>query len=607
MNPSQNSRQFERDRDGRLISASRRWARALRNALAGRSGIRRASRAGSGLTESLEVRQVLSAANPMMAMMADSIQDPLVIEDPPQDLATDTVELSSVHEDFLTNLQMEIASAFATAGLAQGNAPRVSLSTPGAAGFDAGDAWPTGVSTLDVPDAFGTALKPGIAAGVVVRFDWNEGPQSVVVSGSSETIIQITVQGLGSSALAAGDRDAAEQLLQGTTRASVQSYLSVQTAQITFQTYSSLQSEPSGYLLNQVEPSETFVRSSASNKADDVSQALVPLSSSVTSNLSIDTPAVETDSTPLIDEVFGDTIAILDGTPLLPPIVSAVGDADVESKPLPLSDNGAGPVSIQPTANIFVLPPQTHNLVPSSVAGIDWPHCRITGTLSETEWRWSQSHRSSSRGFGGGLPNSERTFVSRLLDRDFVVGAMTWSETVERSEQWIEWLTARSASTSILDHLAPQSSLSAKPVPDPVTAQTQFSQRGNVPELRLVSSSTPQTQSRKLRASLRISSSPDRMEWVLPHEFEPPQLLRLDTLPNQSRYVTNPRGPPVYGRDANVPLFDTEAPADLLERLRYSIAPRGPSLVTVEMQSPEFLSFSGPRVSSEEFALKLAC
>jgi len=104
---------------------------------------------------------------------------------------------------------------------------------------------------------------------------------------------------------------------------------------------------------------------------------------------------------------------------------------------------------------------------------------------------------------------------------------------------------------------------------------------------------------------LQISANQSNSERTMPQRGLP-LWPRSTSIPRELKYVANPRGPPVYGRDANVPLLEVDAPADLLERLRYSIAPRGPSLATVETQSPDFTFSSGPSMSPEKVSTELA-
>ncbi len=112
---------------------------------------------------------------------------------------------------------------------------------------------------------------------------------------------------------------------------------------------------------------------------------------------------------------------------------------------------------------------------------------------------------------------------------------------------------------------------------------------------------------RRMRDGNRQGFGGEVLESIVRSNDEPPDRIETDSYPRELKYVVNPRAPPSGSRDPELRVVVEEASADLLRRLRYSIAPRGPSLVTVEMQSPEFQSFSGPRVSSEVRLNDLVC
>lgn len=177
------------------------------------------------------------------------------------------------------------------------------------------------------------------------------------------------------------------------------------------------------------------------------------------------------------------------------------------------------------------------------------------------------------------------------------------AESTHGHANWLMWLTDSpiaawvSSQESVI-----ASSLSNELFSDAVPLLSERSRPLQVPQ---ATASHAQTFSRKLRENHRQCVVRERVDSVAPDQFEPPHLLEVGSFPRQLKFFVDPRGPPIYGRDADVPFAETNAPADLLERLRYSIAPRGPSLVAVEMQSPEFLSFSGPRMSLKELRFEL--
>ena len=112
---------------------------------------------------------------------------------------------------------------------------------------------------------------------------------------------------------------------------------------------------------------------------------------------------------------------------------------------------------------------------------------------------------------------------------------------------------------------------------------------------------------RRLRDDHRQVLVGDVQEWTARRDDDLPQQPVTETWRRDLKHVLNPRAPPHRARDPELRIVVVNAPASLLMRLRYSIAPRGPSLATAEMQSPECLSCSGPRVSSVANNLTLAC
>ncbi|MEJ7590788.1 MAG: hypothetical protein WKF77_04515 [Planctomycetaceae bacterium] len=111
---------------------------------------------------------------------------------------------------------------------------------------------------------------------------------------------------------------------------------------------------------------------------------------------------------------------------------------------------------------------------------------------------------------------------------------------------------------------------------------------------------TAQTKIRPFREEQRQNSTSTKLIEVCDQYDSLPDLIDSEDVPRALKYVVLPRGPPRKQPDTVLRLMDSDAEAHVLQRLRYSIAPRGPSTVTVEMQSPEKRSFSGPRVSPEE-------
>ncbi|MBL8812423.1 MAG: hypothetical protein JNM43_19825 [Planctomycetaceae bacterium] len=105
-----------------------------------------------------------------------------------------------------------------------------------------------------------------------------------------------------------------------------------------------------------------------------------------------------------------------------------------------------------------------------------------------------------------------------------------------------------------------------------------------------------QVQLRRYRAGHRQAAAAEYVEIPLREMTAVGQERLEDSAPSQLRYVLNPRAPP-RGPPSSECLIETFAENDLLERLRYSIAPRGPSLADSASLSPGSVFFSGPRVS----------
>lgn len=119
---------------------------------------------------------------------------------------------------------------------------------------------------------------------------------------------------------------------------------------------------------------------------------------------------------------------------------------------------------------------------------------------------------------------------------------------------------------------------------------------------------TAQAKVRSFREGNRQNSTSTKLIEVRQQHDSLQDLIDSEDVPRALKFVVLPRGPPRKQPDTVLRIMDSDAEAHVLQRLRYSMAPRGPSTVTVEMQSPEKRSFSGPRVSPEEsLSVRLAC
>ena len=173
----------------------------------------------------------------------------------------------------------------------------------------------------------------------------------------------------------------------------------------------------------------------------------------------------------------------------------------------------------------------------------------------------------------------------------------------DKGVEWLSWLLRHMSEANQQNGIGNDNSIhhgELTPGQVPVCSDSFGSSR----EVR--GASSPQAQIRKYREQHRHAGGLNGAICMALYEHDSSSVPRSTSIPRELKYVANPRGPPVYGRDADVPLLEVDAPADLLERLRYSIAPRGPSLATVKTQSPDFTFSSGPSMSPEKVSTELA-
>ena len=194
------------------------------------------------------------------------------------------------------------------------------------------------------------------------------------------------------------------------------------------------------------------------------------------------------------------------------------------------------------------------------------------------------------------------TRVAAELSADSNAESSSETPAVEGVE-WLSWLLRNSSESSSSSRLGAENGTNrSELIPDPVPVLS--SAAGSTRDVRGAWSA--QTQSRKYREQHRYASGLNGAACIALYEHDSSRGPQSTSIPRELKYVANPRGPPVYGRDADVPLLEVDAPAVLLERLRYSIAPRGPSLATVETQSPDFTFSSGPSMSPKNVSTDLA-
>jgi hypothetical protein len=181
--------------------------------------------------------------------------------------------------------------------------------------------------------------------------------------------------------------------------------------------------------------------------------------------------------------------------------------------------------------------------------------------------------------------------------------AVSSQNSVSEGVEWLSWLLRSSSEASSSSYGGSANGVHrSELVPDAVPVFTNAVE----PSRDVRGAWSTQAQIRKYREQHRHASGLNGAICIALYEHDSSSMPQSTSIPRELKYVANPRGPPVYGRDADVPLLEVDAPADLLERLRYSIAPRGPSLATVETQSPDFTFSSGPRMSPEKVSTELA-
>ena len=168
-------------------------------------------------------------------------------------------------------------------------------------------------------------------------------------------------------------------------------------------------------------------------------------------------------------------------------------------------------------------------------------------------------------------------------------------------DPWLEHMFGVAAGDFSSDLRGQSVRVSSVPREAPLASNTQFRPSAEY------SARLTQISVRRLRENHRHASGTEMPELTASANEEPLDQQGTDSFPRELKYVLNPRAPPDGPHESEVRIVGQDASADLLRRLRYSIAPRGPSLVIAVMQLPEFPSFSGPRVSPDCSQKTLVC
>ena len=586
----------ERDRGSH--SAARRWFNALRT----RAGLRRPRRAlgaSPGLhLDSLEVRQVLSSVS-VISLHQDLIgfsggaADSVLPE-------SDLSDVARLVQSFRGQLAATIVSSI--------ESPQTSKNEE-----------VSGVQILssdngftNLPDAAGAdlvlvappeAVKRQAPINVNVMLDWGESDQPVTVVRWIGDDVQVTVQGLGNTSLATSGSEVAEGLIVFNTTEIFANLLPSRIVAVSFQKPAAV--KDSAVRFDQgISDSSSLVKG-ADHKAtvEKPVRTASELQSNVSRNIraALQDPSnaldVVTDPVGLIDEVF------LDGSLI-------AGDVSLHSV------SNLGLSSGQQTSDVAELKKPGPAIRPQNGA-------RSTSLATDLSIQ-TQAQASPGLVIPGAVPSLMRRSWNLVKSGKWIIGDMARrvltraqsgeladresraNPSVEMPEdlnQVLDWLTwiMNPAEERPAAGITYQSGVHTETRPSPVPAK-------HDPISRDVQTNSwsEQSQARRQRDSFRQYSAWGGCCSVFYDELEMAPLPVSGSFPAELRYECQPRGPPAYHRDVDTASAKVDAPESLLERLRYSIAPRGPSLVTVEMQSPDFEFSSGPRVSPEELRYQAA-
>ncbi|MFO1003583.1 MAG: hypothetical protein U0936_24885 [Planctomycetaceae bacterium] len=433
--------------------------------------------------------------------------------------------------------------------------------------------------------------------------EYSDGPQEVTVETVSSTNLQIRVSGLADTIYESSGVEFTAQILYQNAIEVLQRVQPTRPVQILFPATSlasreRIPSVPGLSIPGQLDTDHGAELSSTVSAPRAGSDSLESLPDSLVQEAGLQATANSTsDDSTLIDQVFSVSELTLDTS-----ILVRLGVIRLQQTLVwPQSDSGMAIRQQQEiSAATAELKHETES-VPNSIT--------ITGSQSglaklvRRGLSWLRLGRLPSTGLVSDAVASEffaRVAAELITDSDAeVISQKPSAENVE----WLSWLLRNSSELdSPVGTSAGNGIHHQEPVPDavPVFSNAVSSSR----DMR--GAWNTQAQIRKYREQHRHASGLNGAICIALYEHDSSSVPQSTSIPRELKYVANPRGPPVYGRDADVPLLEVDAPADLLERLRYSIAPRGPSLATVETQSPDLTFSSGPRMSPEKMSTELA-
>ena len=580
--------------------------------------------------ESLEVRQVLSAVSPvdnLAPLIAveesfiddDSVNQGLVAVDQADTLLpTNAVPSNLLPDGHVVQMVREQLSK----SLSQSNLnPEMSIpegivqisdkssTNRGQPGDEvlSGNALINGIE-VSSPEMISTGMSdpffstPSDQLNLSIVIEYSDGPQEVTVESISSTSLQIKVSGLAGTIYEASGAEYTAQVLFQNAMEVLQRVQPTRPVQILF---------PSSTLGGR-DRIPTFPGASIGDRlhtvpgtglSPGVSETGVDVQGPLSNSRGQDSGAkVSSDETSidssLIDEVFSVSDLALETSILVKSGISR------------LQQNLAWP---QADSSPTILRQHEENSVRSVELRHDQESAPSTTVASSAQGGLVRLVR---RGLSwlrpGRLPAA--SLVSGSVASEFIVGVV--AELAIRPEtkpisqnspaegvEWLSWLLRHSSETNQQNGIGNDNSIhhgELTPGQVPVFSDSVGSSR----DVR--GAYSPQAQIRKYREQHRHAGGLNGAICIALYEHDSSRVPRSTSIPRELKYVANPRGPPVYGRDADVPLLEVDAPADLLERLRYSIAPRGPSLATVETQSPDFTFSSGPSMSPEKVSTDLA-
>ncbi len=430
--------------------------------------------------------------------------------------------------------------------------------------------------------------------------EYNDGPQEVTVETISAANLQIKISGLAGTIYESSGAEFTAQVLYQNAREVLQRVQPTRPVQILFPATSFTGREqvpavPDASIKDRLQTNSATGASSAVSETQSGFDAPESLPDSLIQNKDSQADSTPDDSS-LIDQVFAVSELTLDTS-----ILVKLGVARLQQT-LAWSQTDSSSAIFQQQEEISAEAELKHGpeAAPSPITAAS------QGGLAKLVRRglsWLRPGRLPAASLVSDAVVSE--FITRVV-ADLTDGPDTNNSpqsSAAEGVEWLSWLLRSSSESSSLSRLGTENAnYHGELVPDPVPV---FSNAiGSSRDLR--GAWNAQAQIRKYREQHRYAGGLNGAICFALYEHDSSRVPQSTSIPRELKYVANPRGPPVYGRDADVPLLEVDAPADLLERLRYSIAPRGPSLATVETQSPDFTFSSGPRMSPEKMSTELA-